>query len=195
MQFLRKALRGERREIQNYLNNSQVRSYYLAVIASSFTVWTLAFNFGAYETIFFRTLFSVWVLSTVVFLATLSLPPHEHPLGRGQLAVLLLPTLWMISFVFMPAPGESVDPTFRTISDILGLITIISIPNLGYAILIITQGEVLRLPRRMLGSLITIVIAVAIAGYFVGSNHEFFVTCDEFTVAGDFAPPDCYDGS
>lgn len=189
MQEIRKELREERQQVQRFLSNSTVRNYYITLIATALATWTLAFNYGAYNTVFFRSLLAIWVLSSVVFLGTIILPKHERPLGTAQLIGLLLPTLWVVSFFISPDRlGES---NYQIIDTIITFITMLSLPNLGYAILIITQGETLRLPLRMIFAMVLIVIAVFVAGFWMGANHPRFLTCQEFTVAGDFAPENC----
>lgn len=191
MQDVRRELRSEQQDIKRYLENRQVRNYYIAVIAASLAAWTLTFNYGAYNTVFFRTLFSVWVLCTVIFFATLMLPKHERPLTGGRLAILLLPTLWVLAFVFVPVEESESARIFEWITNGLALATIITLPSLGYSLLVIMQGETLRLPWRLLFAMSVIVLAVAIAGYVMGNFHYLFITCQEFIVAGDFAPPNC----
>lgn len=187
---LRRLLRRDKQEIKRYLTNSQVRNYYLSVTAASLTAWTLMFNLGVYGSVFFRTLFAIWVLCTSVFIATMMLPKHERPLHGLNLIALLVPSLWMISFLFVPTLAEAED-SFQTITNLLTLLTIITMPNLGYAILVIVQGDTLQLPGRMLIAMVVIVLVVSSMGYWVGLNHHLFITCDEFTISGEFAPPTC----
>jgi len=39
--------------------------------------------------------------------------------------------------------------------------------------------------------LIIIVLTVTIAGYLAGRNHQYFVFCEQFRIAGDVVPDDC----
>ncbi|MEL6404917.1 MAG: hypothetical protein AAFR81_11170 [Chloroflexota bacterium] len=191
MEELRKDLREERQDITRFLN-SKVRTYYIAVIAASLATWTVAFNFGAYNTVFFRTLFSIWVMCTVIFFATLLLPKHERPLSGGQLAILLIPSLWLLVFLFAPmSTDDNASQIYELITNLLALVTLVTLPVLGYTFLVILQGESLRLPGRMLYAMMAIVLIVALLGYAIGTYHYLFITCQEFTVAGDFAPPNC----
>ncbi|MEM9954048.1 MAG: hypothetical protein AAF846_20730 [Chloroflexota bacterium] len=195
MQEFRKELREEQQEVNRFLNNSLVRNYYVTLVATSFAAWTLMFNYGAYNTVFYRTLLAIWVLCTVIFLATVMLPKHERPFGTTQLIGLLLPTLWLISFFLRPFFLNEEQGLYQVVDDVLAFITVLALPNVGYAILIITQGEALRLPWRLLFAMIIIVLVVSVAGYWMGANNYLFLTCEEFAVAGDFMPLNCVSAS
>ncbi|NDJ52280.1 MAG: hypothetical protein GYB68_04235, partial [Chloroflexi bacterium] len=109
------------------------------------------------------------------------------------LFALLTPTLWLLAVLLSPLRGDQPQPAYDLLTGVLSILTLINLPYLGYLVLLITQGETYRLPTRMLTGLIVIVLLVGGLGFGVGRYHYLFMTCDQFTVAGDFAPPNCLD--
>ncbi len=178
-------------ELESFLSNWQLRGYYLAVVAASVTASTLMFNLGAYNVVFFRTLFAVWVTCTAIFLGTFVLPRAERPIKGWELWALLAPSLWVFALIFAPAPGEEASGWYSLLETALTLIIVLSLPYIGYVLLVITQGEALRLPLRMLIGLVVIVLVTGSLGYWAGNNNFLFMTCHDFVVAGDFAPANC----
>jgi hypothetical protein len=178
-------------EIEAFLSNNQLRGYYLAAVGASIAAWTLMFNLGAYNVVFFRTLFAIWISCTAVFVATLLLPRSERPLQGWGLAALLAPSLWLISIMVAPDAGTNTIGWYQVVRWVLVGFTLISLPYIGYILLLITQGESFRLPIRMLVGLSVIVLVVASLGYVMGRYNFLIMDCEQFTVAGDFPPTNC----
>ena len=142
-----------------------IRIFIISAVALSLAAWDIAFNLGVYGTIFFEKFFAMWVVSTVIFLTLLALPKKHRPVNHLEHAMLLIPSLWMVLISWLPRPPET--PT--TIEQILLLVLVIlSLLNMPYAIYITTsilEADAIRLPRRMLYSLLGIVLLMSVAGY------------------------------
>ncbi len=71
------------------------RATLLIAAGSATFAFMLGFNLGAFNAIFFDQLLLVWVISTIVLIASIisDLPPQTWP----RRLVLLLPTLWLLS--------------------------------------------------------------------------------------------------
>ena len=178
-------------DVEQLLSNNQLRGYYIAAVGASLTAWTLMFNYGVYSTVFFRTLFGVWVTCTAIFVATLLLPENERPLREANLYALLAPSLWLMALVLAPSEGETIGGWYNWLVTALAFLTEISLPYIGYVLLVILQGETFRLPTRMFVGLLVIVVIVGALGYGVGRYHHLFLSCRAFAVAGEFTPPNC----
>jgi hypothetical protein len=178
-------------DVEQILTNNQLRGYYVAAVGASLAAWTLMFNYGVYDTIFFRTLFGVWAACVAVFVATLLLPEAERPLRGETLYALLGPTLWLLAEVLGPVAGETLGRWYAWIDTLLVTLTIASLPYVGYVLLVILQGEAFRLPTRMFVGLVVIVVIVGALGYGLGRYHYLFLSCQQFAVAGEFIPPNC----
>lgn len=46
-------------------------------------------------------------------------------------------------------------------------------------------------PAEYRNRLIVLVLTVTLAGYLAGRNHQYFVFCEQFRIAGDVVPDDC----
>ena len=81
--------------------------------------------------------------------------------------------------------------TFGKLRIIALSIFVIAIPYILYLLFELVENDFFNLSAYHRNRLITIVAFVAIMGYAVGTFHPYFVSCEQFTVAGDQAPADC----
>jgi len=114
---------------------------------------------------------------------------QKEVLGRRGIFMLLLPTGWFIFVVL--------SPNFDTIR-FAGLIwtaaMVIFFVAIGYILSILAwllDDDGVMHSAAYRDRLIVIVLFVTIAGYLVGKNHQHFVFCQQFQVAGDAVPADC----
>ena len=166
----------------------ELRTLLVSALGTSLAAWDIAFNFAIHGGVFYDKLMAVWVIATVILLAML-LSGQREILGRWGVLMLLLPTGW---FIFM-----ALSPTFAAASyawllwTVAGVIFIVAI---GYILTILAwligDEAVTRSPAYR-NRLIAIVLFVSIAGYLVGKNHQYFVFCNQFQLAGDSVPADC----
>lgn len=166
-----------------------LRGFFAVTIVGSLLLWDLAFTAGAYHTVFYDRAHQVLVVSIVVLLAIVLL--------RGQLrvqpwliVVFALPLVWIVFRLLVPfqRPGY----VLRVVDDILVTLMAVALPLILWVIARLLAPDYFTLPgARMKATAAGIVLTVGLLGFLVGEFHERFVSCEEFTVAGDHQPEDC----
>lgn len=169
--------------------NAKTKSFLLAAVAVSLTMWNLSFNLGAFSTIFFESIFTAWITASATFLGCLLLPPSQSPVDRRGLTIMAIPTVGFI-FTFIE------NNTANSFLDLLGIaIAIVSyvfcLPYTIFIIFSITQADLVKLSRKMTIKLISIAAIVGVLGYFIGSHNYLFLDCDDFKVSGNDIPANC----
>jgi len=165
------------------------RVYLISTLALSVVAWDLAFNYGVYDTVFFGRLFFVWVACTSILLAITLLPPQKRFLNRTTVGALLVPSVWLATVAFLPGNHESELADFWI--SLVELATLFSLPYLGFALLFLTQPDTFTLSTRMRIGMAIIILFIALVGYLIGSNHPYFLTCNNFDISGNFVPTNC----
>jgi hypothetical protein len=82
------------------------RATLLIAVATASGAFVIGFNFGAFDVIFFDALLSIWVIATIVLVASLltSLPPRNW-FGR---LILFTPSVWIIlAWISDPAGDDA----------------------------------------------------------------------------------------
>lgn len=169
--------------------NAKTKSFLLAAVAVSLTMWNLSFNLGAFGTIFFENIFAAWITASATFLGCLLLPPSQSPVDHRGLTIMAIPTVGFI-FTFIE------NNTANSFLDLLGIaISIVSyvfcLPYTIFIIFSITQADIVKLSRKMTIKLISIAAIIGFLGYFIGSHNYLFLSCDDFTVSGNDIPANC----
>lgn len=170
------------------------RAFFLAAIGLSTTTWNVAFNLGAYHTIFFRHLFSAWVVVTVILLATLVLPDQDAPITWPRRLLLFVPSLAvMVEVLYIYSPGViDIDPIVVTLR---AAVLLICLPFSIYVALTIVNPDLLRVRRpRYRLALLLLVGIIFVSGYSVGARNDLFLTCGDFAIAGEHMPDNCRPG-
>lgn len=161
----------------------------VVMVAMAVIVWWPAFTLGAWETIFFPQLFALWAAATAAFVFVLV---ERRPVGARlwRAFVLLLPSVWLLVTLFTP---EETTDLVVLIVDLVAIVTVL----LG---LPFTMWVLVRIMWPDLGGhtswrtrwlVIGVVVGVAIVSYLIGLNQDRFLTCEEFTIAGNSPPPGC----
>ena len=179
------------------VSSEEAKVFVLSAVALSAGIFTIAFWYGVFETIFFEHLFYVWVASTVALVASLILPPVDalpaFVSWRGRF-MLILPTLWLL---FEATADSTVSLSVADEWILWGLsaaVVIITLPYLLYVLVLIAVPDIDQLRTPILRyALVAIVAAIAIAGVVIGQNHPLFLTCRDFQVAGSDVPGNCRD--
>ncbi len=181
------------------MNDAESRVFLLSAIALSASVFNVAFWYGVFGTVFFETLFTIWVIATSALLATLfikrsvSLPPG---LRWERRSVLALPTVWLVleaSLVITDADPRGFA-TWAAGIVMLG-VSFLTLPYLVYILVIAVVPDIDRLQKlqhRL--ALVLVTIVIAIAGIVIGAHHDLFLTCEDFKVSGSDLPIDCRPG-
>lgn len=174
--------------------DGETSGFFIAAIATAPPIWTIAFNYGAYGTVFYNHLFVIWAASIAMFLAGLiagkSADGRRAFSGPAALT-LLLPSLWM---VFDILSIESAAGWVTVASLVLMALTVlISVPYITYFLImaVVLGVEKIQSPKFKLG-LVAIAIVVACCGYWAGKNNFLIMTCEDFNVAGDTLPASCW---
>ena len=155
----------------------------------SVAVWWPAFTLGAWGTLFFDQLLTVWSAATAAALATIIRPGS----GRHRiltLAALLVPTLWLI--LAFTADADSAGLLIAAV-DLLGAaVGLVGIPATILVLARIIWPDLSRGATRSQRVIaVAIVAAIGAAAYALGANHALFLTCADFTISGNSEPPGC----
>ncbi|MEL6619079.1 MAG: hypothetical protein AAFY39_05795 [Pseudomonadota bacterium] len=174
---------------------AEARAFMLSSIAISTSVFSIAFFYGVFGTIFFEHLFYVWVASTVAMIASLFVPPVDGLPAlvswRGRF-VLLLPTLLMAWLFFSENPSMDIAST-GWFEWALALVVVgLSLPYLLLVLIIVAIPDVDQLKQpKLKAAILAMCLATVGMGYLIGTYHYRFITCHDFEVSGNFVPDNC----
>ena len=175
-------------------NLKQANQFFISAILIALAVWPMAFDLGAYGTVFYDSLMQMVVVSLVALGAGLYV--GRNSVGRPYLSgpgrlVLLLPLLWVLAEVLADArPG----PVTEVISLVMSLATaLLALPLIIHIMMRVTMPEAtqVRNPRLSRG-LVLVALLVAAASWLVGRHNNLVFTCRDFTISGDFEPENCW---
>jgi hypothetical protein len=165
----------------------------LAVISvgMAVVVWWPAFTLGAWGTLFFDTLLTLWVASTAAFVFVLF---ERRPVGRRLVRafLLLLPSVWL---VFSFVDFETTD-VFTFVASALALIVVLIASPMTVWVLarIMWPDFGQNTTNRQRWQINGVVVGVGVAAFLLGLNQEHFLTCGDFTISGNSEPPGCVTG-
>jgi len=167
----------------------ELRTLLVTAIGISIQVWDIAFWLGVHGTIFYHKFFTLWVAATVVLLVALLVPHRDRFLNLRGILALLTPTLWFIINAYSPTVSWT---WYDELVWILALgIFALTIPYILYILFELVETDILTLSAAYRNRLIVIVLLIALIGYLVGLYHPFFVSCQQFIIAGDVSPSNC----
>lgn len=169
---------------------SAERAALLIAAPSASVAFTLSFNLGAFDAIFFEAIFAVWVVATLVLVASLlsQLPP-QHWGGR---LILFVPSLWFLAAWFTDPADEDVATNAVYASTIF--ITVICLPFMAWMVISIINPAFAELPGKNKLAVLGAVFLFASIGYLVGAHNDVFLACDDFKVSGNDLPDNCRSG-
>lgn len=181
----------------NAISEHEAKAFVLSAIALSVGIFPIAFWFGVFETVFFEHLFFVWVSSTVALAASVFVPPVDalpaFVSWRGRI-VLILPTLWLLLEAFTNSAATAAASEEWLLWGLAVGIVVVTLPYLIYVVVLITVPDVDQLRAPILvKALVGCALATAIVGFAIGKNHQLFLTCHDFKVAGSEVPNNCRD--
>ena len=151
-----------------------------------------AFTMGAYGVIFFEQHLALWATATSVFLA-LGLSRGPRVWARPQVLALLLPSLWILLAWILPVGGTS--GVYTVLFWFGALITVVGMPALAAVMvrLLIPGAERLQGKRALAG--VVVVSLMMLVSFGLGTQHPRILTCEDFTISGNFAPENCSPGT
>lgn len=179
------------------------RSFAAATAAIAVVAGELAYQYGKSGEIFYTRFLTLAVLGLVAFASTFVTSPTEPPVdgatdptddGRSRPWV-----VWAVRVACLAPLGIlavfAVDDADVAIIPLLEIAALLVAPVVVAVLARIFGVDAAALPRR-LQALSIATIAVAILGsYLVGANHPVFFSCQQFAVAGENVPDDCFDES
>jgi len=163
------------------------RATLLITVASASVAFTLGFNFGAFGVIFFDQLLTVWVISTIVFFASVitDIPPRTWP----RRLILLTPTLWIIA-AWMD--NTFATTTYNRIAFTLTVgVTVFVLPVVAWILITAINTEFATLPGGRKGVVIASVGLFIIIGFAIGARNDMFLNCGDFKISGNDLPANC----
>jgi len=169
--------------------SSPSRGIGLVLIGMSGAIWWPAFTLGAWHTLFFDQLLTVWVVATAGFVVVLFQPAPPR-VRAGRAIALIIPSLWLgLSFTGAPAADDLWGNLFDVLAVVVGLA---GIPFTLWAVVRTVWPDVIAdySPRVRLG-IFAIVAAIAAVSFVLGLNQSRFLTCEDFTLSGNSEPPGC----
>ncbi|MEM7801608.1 MAG: hypothetical protein AAF633_20600 [Chloroflexota bacterium] len=166
-----------------------LRTLLITAIGTSISVWDIAFWLGVHGTIFYNKIFVLWVSSIAVLLVALFVPKGDRFTTKWGILALTMPTIWFVINALIPVVTQSWIDLLVWFLALAAFV--LTIPFILYILFQLVESDAWDLSPAYRNRLIAIVAIVAILGYLVGSNHTYFVSCEQFNVAGDFSPANC----
>jgi hypothetical protein len=170
----------------------RTRRVVATAVAASAIGWWPAFTLGVYGVIFFEQHLALWAAATSSFLA-MCLMGGRSALRRPVTYALLLPSLWLLLVWLRPVTaGTNYDEMLFW----GGLtITLLGMPVLAAFMMRLLLPETRRLHRRQALLVMIVIVLVMLASYGIGTQHPHMLSCDDFTISGNFAPENCTPGT
>jgi uncharacterized membrane protein YoaK (UPF0700 family) len=155
-------------------------------VGSAGLSFMIGFNYGAFGVVFFDQLLTVWVIATVVLVASLftELPPRTWP----RRALLLLPSLWLATaWADNAFPGDHDNLVFA----LTVAVTIVVLPFLAWIIITAIHTDFADLPGRNKALVVAAVLLFILVGFGIGARNDLVLDCEDFQVSGNDLPDNC----
>ena len=162
--------------------------FFTATVVLALASWSVSFALGAYGEVFYTSVLTIWIASLAALFAS-------AVIGRTQegetyftwwgAVLLLLPSLLLTSALwYIHAPWPA---------DILEWALLLSLPYIAYVLLVVSAQEAMELKdSRLIMWLIFGFVLLNSISYLAGLFNYNFLTCGDFTIAGDEAPLNCW---
>jgi hypothetical protein len=163
-----------------------------AATAAAAIGWWPAFTLGVYGAIFFEQHIALWAVATTAFLA-LGLARGVRVWLQPRVLVLLLPSLWLLLAWLLPVGGTSA--AYQALFWLGVVVTTFGMPALAAFMVRLLVPDAGRLRGREALVVVGVVLLVMLSAYGLGTQHPRFLTCQDFTISGNFAPENCSTGT
>lgn len=170
----------------------EIRTFFVSTIGAALVTWDVAFNLGAFHTLFFARRHQLAVVLFVVVLGVIVLRRQVH-VHWWLLLILSTPMIWVFFRLLVPRSGTN---TLADRIDGAFLIAILVLyPIAFWIVLRLVAPEYFAIPNLRLKIMsVVIVLVLAALGYAVGELNYRFLSCNEFSVSGNDLPTDCNSG-
>ena len=154
--------------------------------------WWPAFTLGVYGVISFEQHLALWAAATSSFLAVW-LMGGRAALHRPVTYALLLPSLWLLLVWLLPVTAGTSYDTLLFWGGLV--ITLLGMPVLAAFMvrLLLPQARNINRPQAL--KVMIVVVLVMVASFGIGTLHPHMLSCDDFTISGNSAPPNCTRGT
>ena len=163
------------------------RAAVLIAAGASAVAFMVGFNYGAFDSVFFDQIFTVWVVSTILFAASFvtRLPPRTWP----RRLVLLLPTVWLV--VAWINSNTDADNAEAVLTGVTLAVTFVALPFAGWVLITAINADFANLPRSHKAAVVGTVAVFLVVGFVLGARNDVLLTCDDFKVSGNDLPANC----
>jgi hypothetical protein len=150
--------------------------------------WWPAFTLGAWGTVFFEQVMSLWAISTAAFVLIMVAGEMRNRLGWRSMA-LLIPTAWLLLALEVQPGARQEIAWFGT------GVTLVGAPLMVYILIRFAAPDLVEdaEPRDRI-AVVAAVAIVVVGAYFVGTQQNRLLTCGDFTISGNSQPPGCTPG-
>jgi hypothetical protein len=151
----------------------------------------VAFNLGAFHTLFFARKHQLSVVLFVVVLGVIVLRRQVH-VHWWLLLILATPMIWILFRLLVPP--DSANRTLDTIDSVFLVAMVMLYPIVFWIVLRLVAPDYFAIPNLRLKIMsVVIVLVLATLGYAMGELNYRFLSCSEFAVSGNDLPADCVD--
>lgn len=163
------------------------RATLLIIAGSAIVAFNVGFNLGAFGVVFFDQLLAVWVIASVVMVASIvsKLPPRTWP----RRLVLFIPTLWLIAAWIDNRYSFNSDE--RIVFALTVTVTIFVLPVVAWILITAVNADFAELPGRKKGIVIGITGLFLIIGLGFGARNDLLFNCGDFKISGNDLPANC----
>ena len=169
-------------------DSNEAGVFFTAMIVLALASWPVSFTLGAYGEVFYTSALTIWIASLAALFAGIVIGRTDE--GEAYFTwwgslLLLVPTCSLTS-VFWSEAAPFLVP-------LLDWGILLSLPYIAYILLMVSAQEALELrDRRLIVWLVIGFLCLNTLSYAAGVFNYAFLTCQDFVIAGDQAPVDCW---
>ncbi len=171
--------------------DDDTRRVAVTAVAAAAIAWWPAFTLGVYGVIFFEQQLALWAVATTVFLVA-SVTLRARAWRTPAVWSLLLPSVWLAVAWAVPEGDTSLPAALLFWFGVV--VTVLGMPLMAALLvrLLVPGARRLRGGRALTAA--GVVLAVLVGAFLVGTQHARILTCEDFTISGNFAPDGCSPG-
>mgnify|MGYP006945867742 CR=1 FL=1 len=162
----------------------RVRVFVLVAAPSALVAWQIGFELGAFDVLNYSRVFAVFVVATVVLLATFIAPNSGFASSPVSRLILALPLIYLVA-----------DALFLTeepwVAIVLALAVLGSFPYAIWVAVRLMGFQFFTLTRREQIGTVLAVIVIGTLGWYVGETNDRYLVCRDFERVGDYQPDNC----